>query len=134
MVAVEELVASVESELPKLVMGDFNAVPDSDEIRWLRGLTTLAGRRVFYQDAFAARHPREDGFTWARRNPYTARLHFLERDRRIDYIFVTALRKDGRGLVRDCRVVLDEAAADGAFPSDHFGLYAEVQLTPTEIE
>ena len=39
-----------------MLMGDFNAVPHSDEIRWLCGLTTLGGRRVYYQDAWDVLH------------------------------------------------------------------------------
>ena len=46
-------------------MGDFNATPDSDEIRWLCGRTTLGGRRVAYQDAWARANPGQPGITWA---------------------------------------------------------------------
>jgi endonuclease/exonuclease/phosphatase family metal-dependent hydrolase len=134
--AVDAFVAGWESSLPKLLMGDFNAIPESDEIRFLRGQHTTAGRRTYYQDAYARMHADEAGqagYTWARRNPYTARLAFLEPDRRIDYIFVTPLARDGRGTVHACRIVLDEPAADGAWGSDHFGLYAEVQLVPNPV-
>ena len=134
MVAIDEHIAASASELPKILCGDFNATPDSDEIRFLRGLHTAGGRRTFWQDAWERRHGRADGFTWARANPYTARLRWLERDRRLDYIFVSPMKRDGRGVVLDCRIVLDRAAADGALPSDHFGLYAEVQLGPLEEE
>jgi endonuclease/exonuclease/phosphatase family metal-dependent hydrolase len=133
-VAVDEHAAGAPSELPKILMGDFNATPDSDEIRFLRGLHTSAGKRTFWQDAWERRHGRADGFTWARSNPYTARLRWLERDRRLDYIFVSPMKRDGRGVVQDCRIVMDRAASDGALPSDHYGLYAEVQLTPLEEE
>lgn len=133
-VAVDEQVAATPSELPKILMGDFNATPDSDEIRFLRGLHSAGGRRTYWQDAWQRRHGGADGFTWARANPYTARLRWLERDRRIDYIFVGPLRRDGRGVVLDCRIVLDRAAPDGALASDHFGLYAEVQLAPLAEE
>jgi endonuclease/exonuclease/phosphatase family metal-dependent hydrolase len=125
---VEEVAAATPSDLPKLIMGDFNATPDSDEIRYMKGLHSLRDKRVYWQDAFARVHPSVDGFTWAARNPYTDRLAFLDRDRRIDYIFVSPLRRDGRGQVRDCRVVLDEAAPDGAYASDHFALFAEIAI------
>jgi endonuclease/exonuclease/phosphatase family metal-dependent hydrolase len=128
-VAAEALVAACASPLPKIWMGDFNAEPDSDEIRWLRGLRSIDGRRVRYQDAFARRHPGEAGHTWAAANRYTARLGWLEPDRRIDYIFVSAMSMDGRGTVHDCRIVLDQPDAEGERPSDHYGLYAEVQVT-----
>ena len=129
-VAIDAHIAASSSELPKVLMGDFNATPDSDEIRFLRGLHTSAGRRTFWQDAWERRHGRADGFTWARANPYTMRLRWLERDRRIDYIFVGPLKRDGRGVVHDCRIVLDVAHADGVLPSDHFGLSAEMLLAP----
>jgi endonuclease/exonuclease/phosphatase family metal-dependent hydrolase len=130
MVAAEALVAEVPSELPKVFMGDFNATPDADETRWLRGLHSIGGRRVYYQDAFERRHPNEPGYTWARANPHTERLRWLALDRRIDYIFVSAMRRDGRGVVHDCRIVLDHPDSEGCFPSDHFGLLAEIQLVP----
>jgi endonuclease/exonuclease/phosphatase family metal-dependent hydrolase len=133
-VAIDGHINAAPSELPKILCGDFNATPDSDEIRFLRGLHTAAGRRTFWQDAWERRHGRADGFTWARANPYTARLRWLERDRRLDYIFVSPMKRDGRGVVHDCRIVLDRAAADGALPSDHFALYAEIQLSPLEEE
>jgi endonuclease/exonuclease/phosphatase family metal-dependent hydrolase len=144
--AVDETVQAVlgaQSERPAVTVltGDFNAAPDADEIRFLRGLHSLRGKRTYYQDAFLVQPqrpslvigqggPAEPGVTWARRNVYTHKLRFLESDRRIDYIFVGPASRDGRGLVHDCRVVLDEASMDGVFPSDHFGVYAEVQLTP----
>jgi len=109
-------------------MGDFNARPESDEIRWLRGQVSLAGRRTYYQDAWERLHPGERGFTWASANPYTKVLEFLEPDRRLDYIFVTPMRKDGRARIKSCTIVLDKPAADGVLASDHFGLMAEVQM------
>lgn len=133
-VAADAIIAAAPSELPKIFTGDFNATPDSDEIRFLRGLHTSSGKRTYWQDAWERRHGREDGFTWARSNPYTHRLRWLERDRRLDYIFVGQLKRDGRGVVRDCRIVCDVPADDGALPSDHYGLYAEVQLMPLDEE
>ena len=129
---VDEVVQSHDNGNVQLLTGDFNATPDSDEIRFLRGLHTSSGRRTFWQDAWERRHGHAEGYTWARANPYTARLRWLERDRRLDYIFVSPMKRDGRGVVHDCRIVLDRASADGALPSDHFALFAEVQLSPLE--
>ena len=50
---IDKVVAAHANDNVQVVMGDFNAVPDSDEIRWLSGMTTLDGRRVAYQDAWA---------------------------------------------------------------------------------
>lgn len=133
-VAVEQAIAALSAgpDVPDLhlLMGDFNAVPDSDEIRWLCGLTTLGGRRTYFQDAWRLLHPGEPGLTWARANPLTERLRFLQQDRRLDYIFVSPIRRDGRGLIHECRVVLDRPGEDGVFPSDHFGVLARVQVAP----
>ncbi|MGD0837501.1 MAG: endonuclease/exonuclease/phosphatase family protein [Polyangia bacterium] len=129
--AIEASLVQLGGERPQILMGDFNARPESDEIRWLRGQVTLEGRRTYFQDAWERIHPGEPGWTWATANPYTARLAFLEPDRRIDYIFVTAMRGDGRGTVHDCRIVLDRGEPDGVFASDHFGLCAEIQVEAT---
>ena len=98
-------------------MGDFNASPACDEMRFWRGEHSLAGKRI-YQDTWALCHPGEQGITWAKRNPLTARLAFLERDRRLDYILVSQRDRSGRGEVVDARVVLDVSEGD-VFPSDH---------------
>jgi endonuclease/exonuclease/phosphatase family metal-dependent hydrolase len=135
--AVDQTLIDVLARQPQrpavtLLMGDFNAAPDADELRFLRGLHTVQGRRTYYQDAWLVQPqpPTVAGHTWARRNPYTHKLRFLEADRRIDYIFVGPAARDGRGLVKECRVVLDAADGSGVFPSDHFGLLAEVQCVP----
>jgi endonuclease/exonuclease/phosphatase family metal-dependent hydrolase len=114
-----------------LLAGDFNAAPDCDEIRFLRGRHTLAGRRAYWQDAWAARRPDERGWTWARRNPNTEWLKWLELDRRIDYVFVSPERRDGRGRIVDARVVLDAPDADGVWASDHLAVLADVEIRPT---
>jgi endonuclease/exonuclease/phosphatase family metal-dependent hydrolase len=118
------------NDLPQVVLGDFNTGPEADEIRWLGGLCTLGGRRVFYQDAWATVRGGAPGITWARENPFRARMNWLRADRRLDYVFVTAPRRDGRGVVHDARVVCDQPNADGIYPSDHFGVMADVQVAP----
>jgi len=111
---------------PQILCGDFNATPDSDEVRFLRGLTTLDGRRTHFQDAWLRRHPHDEGITWSSENELTRPLRSLDIDRRIDYVFVTSRKKDGRGTIHDCRVVLADRE-DGVCASDHFGVYADVQ-------
>ena len=95
--AIDDGVAARPDSEPQVVLGDFNARPESDEIRWLCGAHHPGGRRAFFQDAWAAGTPATPGWTWAAANPYTARLGFLQTDRRLDYIFVTPERRDGRG-------------------------------------
>ncbi len=114
----------------RIVGGDFNAGPDTDELRFLTGQHTLDGQRAVWQDAFATVRPGEPGFTWARRNPQTAELAHHALDRRIDFILVSPERRGGVGRVEDARVVLDEPGATGVHASDHFGVVADVALTP----
>ena len=120
-----------KDDAPQVVMGDFNAVPHSDEVRWLSGLTTLSGRRAYYQDAWDMIHPTEPGYTWAKDNHYRERMYWLRADRRLDYIFVTPTRRDRRGTVHEARLLFDQPMVLGGgeriFASDHFGVLAEVQ-------
>jgi endonuclease/exonuclease/phosphatase family metal-dependent hydrolase len=123
---------------PQILCGDFNATPDSDEIRFLRGLTTVATRRTHFQDAWLRLHREAEagdgpaqGITWSSENEHTRPLRSLDIDRRIDYVFVTSRKKDGRGTVLDSRVVLTEREGEGAeaiCASDHYGVFAEIQI------
>lgn len=122
---------------PQILCGDFNATPDSDEIRFLRGLTTLGGRRTHFQDAWLRLHREaepgdgpDQGITWSSENELTRPLRSLDIDRRIDYVFVTSRKKDGRGTVKRCEVVLADRE-DGVCASDHFGVLADVQVQVT---
>ena len=118
---------------PQILCGDFNATPDADEIRFLRGLCTLSGRRTHFQDAWLRLHrepgpgdgPRQ-GTTWSSENEQTRPLRSLDIDRRIDYVYVTSRKKDGRGTVAACEVVLTERDGDGVCASDHYGVMADV--------
>ncbi len=132
-VAAEKHVAAHSAPV-KIWGGDFNATPDSDEIRWLKGLRSILTdgqlRRVYYQDAFAVRHAVAPGFTWSSRNPHTDSLAWLELDRRIDYLFVSHRNRDGSGAILDANVVLDTPNAKGNFSSDHFAVMADVRIAP----
>ena len=109
--------------LPVVLLGDLNAEPGADEIRFLGGLTALGGPSVYFADAFgltagAAGAP---GFTYARSNPFAAPLR--EPNRRIDYVFVRGPDTQGRGEPLEARVCFDAPHA-GIFPSDHYGVVA----------
>lgn len=126
------------SDAPQLLCGDFNAEPDSDEMRFLRGLTTLGARRTHFQDAWLRCHREAErgdgpaqGITWSSENEQTRPLRSLDIDRRIDYVYVTSRKRDGRGTVHRCEVVLTEregAGREAVCASDHFGVLAEVQV------
>ncbi len=140
-VAVDEAVRACgrgNDDAPQILCGDFNATPDSDELRFLRGLTTLAGRRTHFQDAWLRLHREPErgdgpaqGITWSAENEHTRPLRSLDIDRRIDYVLVTSRKRDGRGTVRRAEVVLtgrDGHGADAVSASDHYGVLAEVQI------
>jgi endonuclease/exonuclease/phosphatase family metal-dependent hydrolase len=113
-----------DNGFPALLVGDMNAEPDSDEIRYLRGLTALGGgRRVYFQDAFAFAGAGA-GITYARRNPFAAPLR--EPDRRIDYVLVKGRSERHRGEPVEASVCFDQPVG-GTFPSDHFGVIATLR-------
>lgn len=112
---------------PQVLCGDFNATPDSDEMRFLRGLTPLGGRSVYFADAWAATAEPGPGWTYDRRNVYALRSR--EPSRRIDYVYVRGPDRSLRGEPLSARVVLDQPT-DGVWPSDHFGVLAEIQAAP----
>jgi endonuclease/exonuclease/phosphatase family metal-dependent hydrolase len=117
-------------ELPTILCGDFNCTPDSMVHQFLTGRAALLGRATYWRDAYQRRHPRSDGFTWSARNPHVARN--VERDRRIDYVFVGPMHDRGPGAILHSRVVLDMPDTDGTYPSDHFGVFAEIATIPVD--
>lgn len=125
--ALTELVARlapVGGSFPPVIVGDFNAEVDSDEIRFMRGLTGLGGPCVYFADAFLVAGDGSPGTTFSKRNPFAAPLR--EPERRIDYVFVRGPDDAQRGEPVDARVCFDRAVED-VFPSDHFGVIATIR-------
>lgn len=110
---------------PPILAGDFNAAPDSDEIRMLTGRSAVPEPKLVFHDAWEVAGARGDpGFTWSNENPFA--VLDIEPERRIDYVFVGWPKDGGRGHVVDCRVVGQEAI-DGMVPSDHLGVLATLR-------
>jgi len=108
---------------PPVLCGDFNAPPDSDEIRALTGRTRTNVPRQAFLDAWevAGDGP---GHTWAVENPYAALD--LEPSRRIDYVFAGYPRRGGAGHAVAARMAgLDPV--DGVVPSDHLAVVADLR-------
>ena len=87
---IKELAPVDQLGFPPVLMGDFNAEPESDEIRYLRGYTSRLGRSIYFADCFAAAGDGSPGYTYARDNVYAsararaqspARLHLRARPR-----------------------------------------------------
>lgn len=125
---VREVCALVASKRPRsypaIVCGDFNAEPDSDEIRMMTGKAAVPSPGTVFVDTWAATNPAGEGSTWSNANPFAAEA--FEHDRRIDYVFAGWRRPDGRGQPLRCRVVGDQPVG-GVWPSDHFGVLAELR-------
>ncbi len=112
-----------EAAMPPLVAGDFNAVPDSDEIRMLTGRAAVPVPGLVFQDAWELAGDGGPGHTWVNANPW-ARGE-LEPDRRIDYVFAGFPRRGGAGHVTACRLA---GTPDGPlWPSDHLAVVAELR-------
>lgn len=131
--AIARLIAEVapdDGRFPPLLMGDLNAEPHSDEIRYLGGFTRLGEpRSVRFSDAWAyADLGAGPGFTFdASRNTFAVQYH--EAPRRIDYVFVRGPDGNGRGRPMSPRLCFDEDRA-GVFPSDHFGVCCDLVTRP----
>ena len=108
---------------PPVVVGDFNAEPDSDEMRYLRGLTGLGGPCVYFADSFGVAGDGSPGITFSKRNDFAGPLR--EPERRIDYVFVRGPDDAQRGEPLEARVCFDERH-QGVFPTDHFGVVTTI--------
>ena len=123
--------APTGSGFPPVLLGDFNAEPDSDEIRYLRGLSVQHGRSVYFCDAFAYAGDGGPGATFCRENGFAAVAH--EQSRRIDYVFVRGPDRDGRGKplsARLCFTARLRSPAGDVWPSDHYGVVCDLQASP----
>jgi endonuclease/exonuclease/phosphatase family metal-dependent hydrolase len=125
--AVRELFLHLHKEQddrpPLILCGDFNADPDSDEIRLLTGRTAPPANGLSFYDAWevAGKGP---GHTWSNANPSARQL--LWPDRRIDYIFTATPRRGGAGHPLKAALV-GTGPVDGVQPSDHYALQADVR-------
>ena len=122
---VAEVSADTAEGFPPIVCGDFNATPESTEIRFLKGLHAFDGQSFHMFDAFDVANPGELGFTWTNANPFAAKA--MTPDFRIDYVFVGVRAADGAGRVLSAGVVCD-APRRGAWPSDHVGVVAQLAM------
>lgn len=111
-------------KFPPVICGDFNADPQSEEIRMMTGQTTCPIDNLVFHDAWHFGTDRGVGYTWNNINPNVAETY--EPDRRIDYIFAGWAQPDGFGHVVECQIVGNQMV-DGIWPSDHFALLAELR-------
>jgi endonuclease/exonuclease/phosphatase family metal-dependent hydrolase len=120
---------------PPIVMGDFNAEPASDEIRFLKGYHAHEGRSVYFADAWTFGGDGSAGHTFARDNGFARRAH--EESRRLDYIWVRGPDRQLRGEPLRTRVAFTAKVAgpgdDGyVWPSDHYGVTTDLTVDEAE--
>ncbi|RVX43632.1 exonuclease III [Nonomuraea polychroma] len=113
-------------DVPVVVAGDFDAVPESASMRFWRGLQSLEGMSVCYRDLWEWALPGVDGHTFTPANPLVTSGNWpLESGRRIDYLL---LRCTGNGpslRLQRCWQIFD-APVGGVWASDHFGVAADL--------
>jgi endonuclease/exonuclease/phosphatase family metal-dependent hydrolase len=104
-----------------VLCGDFNAHPDSDEMRMLLGKS--AADRVFY-DAWEIAGDGTAGITWSNENPL-ARIGKYP-DRRFDYVLSEWPRLGAAGHPVHCER-LGVLPEDAEQISDHYGVLADLR-------
>ena len=107
-----------------VVCGDFNAGPDSDEIRMLTGRSAAAAPGLVFYDAWEVAGDGTPGHTWSSRNPLTTPAMYP--DRRFDYVLSAWPRRGGAGHPVGCQR-LGVLPADQPQLSDHYGVLAELR-------
>jgi endonuclease/exonuclease/phosphatase family metal-dependent hydrolase len=107
-----------------VVCSDFNAGPDSDEIRMLTGRSATAAAGMVFYDAWEVAGDGSPGFSWSNRNPLAA--IGLYPDRRFDYIFSAWPRRGGVGHSTHCSLLGIRAPGEQQI-SDHYGLVADLR-------
>ncbi|WP_327345179.1 endonuclease/exonuclease/phosphatase family protein [Streptomyces europaeiscabiei] len=109
---------------PPVITGDFNAWPDSDEVRLFGGHRTApAAPGQCFLDVWEYAEPGAPSATWDMANPYVAGT--FGPSVRIDYIHVGPPGPGGIGHVRAVRRAGD-GPVDGVWPSDHMAVVADL--------
>ncbi len=107
---------------PIIICGDFNAAPDSDELRMLTGRSEPPAPGMVFYDAWEVAGDGGPGFTWSNENPLAA-VSLLP-DRRFDYVLSAWPRRGGAGHPTRCEL-LGVRPRKEAQLSDHYGVAAD---------
>jgi endonuclease/exonuclease/phosphatase family metal-dependent hydrolase len=109
---------------PVLVCGDFNAGPDSDEIRMLTGRSASPAPGLVFYDAWEVAGDGTAGHTWSSCNPLAAIAMYP--DRRFDYVLSAWPRLGAVGHPTHCEL-LGVVPKDQMQLSDHYGVVADLR-------
>jgi endonuclease/exonuclease/phosphatase family metal-dependent hydrolase len=109
------------TDFPVVFCGDFNATPDSDEIRTLTGRCPPFEEGQVFTDAWEVAGDETPGYTWRKDNPM---LHLAQwPNRRLDYIMTSWPRTSKQGTPIACRLI-GHQPVNNVMASDHAGLQA----------
>jgi endonuclease/exonuclease/phosphatase family metal-dependent hydrolase len=111
----------IAGQSPVILMGSFHALPESDEMQLLREAGFVDVWQVVGRGAGATYDPA------ANTNIRSFELSPSDEPERIDYIFI---RGDDIAA-RNVRLIFNRPTY-GVFPSDHYGVYAELRIDPAE--
>lgn len=103
-----------------VLCGDFNAAPDSDEIRMLTGRAPTGAPYTVFYDAWEVAGDGGPGHTWSNANHWATAG--LWPPRRIDYVFTPWPRAGGAGHPIRCDLIGVTHP-----PSDHYGVVADLR-------
>ena len=121
-------------DFPPIITGDFNAEPDSDEIRLLLGKTSATDMvETCFFDAWSFLDPALPGWTWDRANPLVGSRG--QPNTRIDYVFVGTTPTDilhtaaaSRGHVQSAFLAGNQPDSRGVWASDHAAVVADLSV------
>ena len=116
------------SVFPPVLLGDLNAVPDSDEIRRLTGRAESYADRFVMTDVWS-QVGHGSGFTYTEANPYVNDSAWPER--RLDYVFVGWPRPRPAGNPVSVSLFGTDPL-DSVVPSDHWGVVADLRVVPDD--
>lgn len=110
------------AEYPPVLLGDLNAVPESDEVRRATGVSAAYVPGLVFTDAWAQAGD-GPGVTYSAANPHVVDSAWPER--RLDYAMIAWPRPRPLGNpVAAWRFGIDPV--DGVVPSDHYGVAVEL--------
>jgi endonuclease/exonuclease/phosphatase family metal-dependent hydrolase len=116
--------ATTSRRHPVVVCGDFNAGPDSDEVRMLTGRSAPSTPGLVFYDAWELAGDGSAGHTWSNRNPLAAVA--LYPDQRFDYVLSAWPRAGGVGHPTHCEL-LGLVPSDQLQLSDHYGVLCDLR-------
>jgi endonuclease/exonuclease/phosphatase family metal-dependent hydrolase len=108
-----------------VVCGDFNAGPDSDEIRLLTGRSATPVPELVFYDAWEVAGDGTAGITWSNQNPLAAVGRYP--DRRFDYILSAWPRLGAAGHPVHSELLGLRPSSDETQISDHYGVLADLR-------